>query len=299
MTDAIYLFLFNIFRWFVLHTPDWIMRPIIHFLAWLIYLFDRRHAAYAKANLDLAFGDTMPEEEKKRILRQTYKNMLFNLADFVKNQGIDRESLLKKVRFEGEEHLQEAKAMGKPIIFIAAHYGNWELTSLAAAARLDNGVSIVGRPLESKVMDEILKKNREQFNIRIISKYGALRPLMQAIKEGRNIGLLVDQSVKPHEGIDIEFFGHKATHVPTAAILARKFDLPILPIFITTKDHRHYTLTFHPIINTPKTEDMDADIRQSVEAQAKVTEEVIRKKPDEWFWQHRRWKIYYPEIYKR
>jgi len=26
---------------------------------------------------------------------------------------------------------------------------------------------------------------------------------------------------------------------------------------------------------------------------------VIRDKPDEWFWVHKRWKGFYPEIYQR
>ncbi|SFP89797.1 lipid A biosynthesis lauroyl acyltransferase [Hydrogenimonas thermophila] len=297
--ERVYILVFRSFQWFVLNIPKFIRKPIMNILSFIIYLFDKRHRNYALANLDLAFGDSMDKKEKKAIAYSTYKNMLYNIADFIKNQGASKEDIIKKVKFENEDILFNIKQTKQPAIFITAHYGNWELLSLALATQLENGLSIVGRPLDSKVMDKILKQNREQFNIRLISKYGALRSLMREIKKGRNIGLLVDQSVKQHEGIEIEFFGHKATHITSAALLARKFKLPIIPVFITTQDHNSYTLTFYPAIYTLETDDMNKDIRKSVEAQAKITEDIIRKKPDEWFWQHRRWKEFYPEIYKK
>ncbi|WP_456323373.1 lipid A biosynthesis lauroyl acyltransferase [Hydrogenimonas sp.] len=297
MTDSIYLGSFNFFRWVILHTPRPIKRTFIDLLAGVAYCIDFKHRKYAKANLDLAFGDTLDEISKKEIIKKTYKNLLYLLADFVENQGIDQKDLLKKVTFKNEEIVDEIHGRKNPVIFITAHYGNWELLALAIAARR-RGISVVGRPLDSKAMDKILKRNREQFDIRLISKYGALRPLMKELKAGRDIGLLVDQSVRPHEGIDIDFFGHKATHTTSVALLSRKFDIPIVPVFISTEDHEHYTMTFYPPIEPTHTDDIQADIRKSVEAQAKITEEVIRKKPDEWFWFHKRWKIHHGEIYE-
>jgi KDO2-lipid IV(A) lauroyltransferase len=47
-----------------------------------------------------------------------------------------------------------------------------------------------------------------------------------------------------------------------------------------------------------KSDDIDEDIRRHVQAQAKITETVIRQKPDEWFWFHQRWKNRHEELYK-
>jgi len=80
--------------------------------------------------------------------------------------------------------------------------------------------------------------------------------------------------------------------------LARRFDALIIPAFITTDDHLHYTITFYEAIKTEKTEDKDKDILVSVQKQAKITEEIIRERPEEWFWLHQRWKNQFEEYYQ-
>ena len=65
---------------------------------------------------------------------------------------------------------------------MTAHYGNWELLALAIAAKFGS-LSIVGRPLDSKVMNKILERNREQFDIELIPRKGAMRPLIKALKD--------------------------------------------------------------------------------------------------------------------
>ncbi len=298
MTDRLYLALFNLFRAMVLHTPKKIQRPFIEGLARLVHALDARHRHIANVNLDLAFGETMPKEEKERIVRKTYENLLFNLADFVRNQGISREELEKKLRFENQQIVDEAKRSGRPIVFITAHYGNWELISLAMAARF-GPLSVVGRPLDSPLMNEILRKNREQFDIEMIPKKGAMRSLIKAIGSGRNVGLLVDQNTAENEGLLVEFFGKEARHTPAAAILAKRMNAVVIPAFITTDDRETYTVTIYPPLEIDQTLEKEEAIAKNVQAQASVTEEAIRKKPDEWFWLHQRWKNRYEALYRR
>jgi len=240
-------------------------------------------------NLDLAYGDGMPQEEKKKILKACYRNLALNGVDFIRNQNSTKEEILNKVSFENEAVIKEALALKKPIILQTAHYGNWELLSLAVAAKYDS-LSVVGRPLDSPVMNQILTANREQFNIELINKRGAMRPMLKAAKAGRNLGLLVDQSTGSRTGVLVDFFGKKVRHTPAASIIARRVNGLIVPVFMTTVDHQHFTLTFYPSIEVAKTEDMEKDILEATQAQACVTEEAIRAKPDEWFWFHKRWK---------
>jgi len=294
--DFLYLSSFNIFQWFVRHTPDFIKFPAIKGLAKLAYLLDSKHKRVAKVNLDLAYEDKLSDDEKYEIIKKCYENMVFNLADFVENQGISKDRLLSKVEFENSEIVEDAKKSGKPIIFMTAHYGNWELLALAIAAKF-GALSIVGRPLDSKVMDEILKRNREQFNIELIPKKGAMRPLIKALKDGRSAGLLVDQNTTDSEGMLIDFFGKKARHTPAVAILAKRMNAIIIPAFIQTNDHNSYTINFYSPLEMKDSGNKDQDILENIQAQADITEQVIRQKPDEWFWFHRRWKNQYRDKY--
>ncbi len=298
MRDRLYLLLFNIFRSIVKLTPRRIESLFIKGLARLVYLLDSKHRHIARVNLDLAFGEEMDDRQKREIIKKTYENLLYNLADFVRNQGISEDELFKKVRFENEEIVEEAKQSGRPIIFITAHYGNWELLPLATAARF-GPLTGVGRPLDSKAMDEILRKNREQFDIEMVPKKGAMRGLIRAIQSGRSVGLLVDQNTAENEGILIDFFGKEARHTPAAAILAKRSNALIIPAFITTEDHRSYTITFYPPLQIDQEMQKEEAIDKNVQAQAKITEEIIRKKPEEWFWLHQRWKNRYEHLYRR
>ncbi len=295
--DKIYYSSFIAFQYLVKKTPLFLQTPILNLIANLAYLFDVRHKKIAFINLDFAFNNTLSKKRKKEIVKRCYKNLVYNLADFIKNQGISKEELLEKVEVKNEHFIKEAIKRKEKIIFITAHYGNWELTGLFVGA-FYGPLTIVGRRLDSKVMDKILTKNREQFDIKLVDKMGAMRSLIKDMKEGRRIGLLVDQNTATNEGELIKFFDKEARHTPAAALLARKFDALIIPVFIETDDFKKYRLTFYEPIKTKKSQNQKEDILQSIQAQADITEKVIKKRPEEWFWFHKRWKNRYEEIYK-
>ncbi len=297
MIDYIYLTIFYIFRFIIKNTPRFILSSFITLLSFLIFKIDKKHRKIAKVNLDLAFESKYSENEKTDIIKKCYKNLLFVLADFVKNQGSTKEEILEKITFKNEDILTGYLKQNKKIIMITAHYGNWELLSLAVAAKF-MPLSIVGRDLDSKVMNKILLKNREQFDIEILSKSGAMKGMIKALKSNRPIGLLVDQNTKSNEGELIDFFSKKARHTPSAALLAKKFDAVIIPAFIATADdHKTYEISFYEPIFYDEGDDEDSLIR-CVQAQADITQKIIEKKPDEWFWLHQRWKNQYEDLYK-
>jgi len=294
--DRIYLVIFKVFQFIVKHSPSFIINNILDFLAFIAYLVNKKHRKIAQVNLDLAFGNRKTQEQKEEIIKRCYRNILYNLAEFVKNQGATKEEILEKVVFKNEDFLLDAIKEKRKVIVTTAHYGNWELMSLAIAAKFSS-VSIVGRDLDSNVMNEILKDNREQFDIELISKDGAMKGMMKALKQNRTLGILVDQNTAENEGLLIDFFDKKARHTPSAAILARKFDAIIIPCFIKTDDFKSYEVSFYEPIQTKVSEDKDADILNSVKKQADITQKIIEEKPDEWFWLHQRWKNQYESLY--
>ncbi|RRS31260.1 MAG: lipid A biosynthesis acyltransferase [Epsilonproteobacteria bacterium (ex Lamellibrachia satsuma)] len=289
MKEILYIVAFNLLRFFIWIVPDSMMNVMIKGLSQLFYRLDKKHRRIAKVNLDLAYEDTLSDKGKEKIIKACYLNLLHSLVDFVKNQGISKKALLEKVHFENESFLQDALESGKKVILITGHYGNWELVALSIAAKF-GPMTIIGRKLDSKAMDVVLKQNREQFGIELLDKKGAMKSMINVLKEGRMLGLLVDQNTNDKEGMLVSFFGKPVRHTPSAAILSRRFDAVIIPVFITTEDHQAYKMTFYKPIVTEKSDDKEKDILESVQKQAKITEEAIRKKPEEWFWLHQRWK---------
>ncbi len=276
-------------------TPVFIKKSAAKILALLFYKFHKKYYNTARINLDFIYEDKLSDEKKEQIIKDMFYNLAQNFGSFIENQGISKEKLLKKVTFKNDEILLNAMQEKRPIVFITAHQGNWEILPLAISAKYAP-ITGVGRPLKQPWLDKILRKNREQFGINMIDKRGAMRLMVKTIKEKKILGLLIDQNLP---GEIVEFMGKKASHTTAAALLARKFNAIVIPCFITRVGFEKYAATFYEPIEIEKSNDLEKDILIHTQKQAKITEEVIRKKPHEWLWIHRRWKKVYPQIYKR
>jgi KDO2-lipid IV(A) lauroyltransferase len=295
--DKFYLYLFKFFRFVVLYTPRFIQNLIVNTLVWIAYTFNKKHRKIIETNLTFAYDDTLSQEQKDAIAKRCYKNLIHLMVDFVKNQGISKADLNKKISFKNSHYIEELIKNDKKIIILTAHYGNWELLALALAANYKE-MSVVGRTLDSAVMQEILKANREQFGIDLIDKKGGMIKMVKTLKRGNMLGLLVDQNQASNEGVLVDFFGKQTRHTTGATMLAKKFDAILLPTYITSDDFENYTITFYEPIVPESSGDDEQDIISLTQKQATITEKVIKDNPYEWFWLHKRWKNQYEEIYK-
>lgn len=293
MNDFFYLCLYKFLRLIALYTPLFLQDSFFNALSYVFYKFDKKHTKIMRANLDFCF-DNLDVYEREKIIRATYRNFAYFGAEFLRNQDSSKDSILKKVEFKNEEIFLNALKSNRPIIIQTAHYGNWELLSLAIAARF-GALSVVGRNLDSKVMDEILEKNRTKFNIELIPKKNGARKILEALRKRRILGILVDQNTSKKDGIDCEFFGKKILHTPAASIFADKTGAIIVPAFIKrlNKDKNEICF-FEPILIENFTEDK---IFQATKAQSKTTEDMVKSKPDEYFFMHKKFKHYYEDIY--
>lgn len=266
-------------------------------LAWFAYTVSKKHKRIMNSNLDLAFDNKLTPEEKKRIGIDAFMNLIDTTFGIIKRDKMAKKEVIKNVTFENDEIVKAYQKAGKQFIFVTGHYGNWELLSQSIAIHFDLTLVGVGRELDSKKMDEILIKNRERFNVEMVYKKGAMKGCIKAIAQKKTIGILVDQNLSLSQSITVNFFNHKATHTPIASILSRKFGIDLIPAYISTDDYENYVVKIYPPIKSLKTENQEEDLATMTQAQAKILEKVIREKPQQWFWQHKRWKAFYPEMY--
>lgn len=256
---------------------------MIDFLGSLGYMLDNKRKNVVCVNLDLAFPKKS-KEEKKEIIKKVYKNFARNLIEFIENKKISKEKLLEKVEFVGFENIP------KQAIYVTAHFGNWEISSLAFGVKFGK-IDVVYRKIDNPKLNEEVVKSRSRFNVGVIEKQGAMKELIKAIKKGHNIGLLVDQNTAKNEGIETTFFNKKVLQSPTAAILSKKFNLPIVMSFAVPKDDK-WQIIIKDVFYTD-------DIQSSVDRQSKVFEEMIKEYPDEYYWFHKKFKHFYEEEYNK
>ena len=113
------------------------------------------------------------------------------------------------------------------------------------------------------------------------------RELMRALGKGRAVALMNDQ--KFNEGIALPFFGQNAMTAPGPSRLAQKFKVPIVPVSTVRTGPARFRVTIHEPITQPRTNDLDADLENTVRNINAFLEDRVREQPGQWFWQHRRW----------
>lgn len=287
MVDFLYLGIYHTLRFIAIYTPRSLQNIFFDLLARAFYKFDKKHTNIMRTNLKMCKFTNIEE-----IILQTYCNFAHFGVEFLRNQNSTKEQILAKVEFKNAQILDKFK--DRPIIIATAHYGNWELFSLAMAAKF-GAVSIVGRNLDSPVMDKILSKNRSRFNIEVIPKSGGAKAIMKALQNRRLLGILVDQNVDIRDGVECEFFSNRISHTHAASIFASKLNAVIIPAFIKRVGDKNEIGFYEPI----EVNKLNGDkIKQATQAQSSATQDIITSKPDEYFWMHKKFKQFYPEIYK-
>ena len=300
MLDYFYLGLYYALRFFVKIAPKCVLKGFLKSLASAFYHLDKKHTNIMRVNLKMCFA-TLKDDEIERLIKKNYYNFALFGVQFLLNQNTTKEQILSKISFENEELFNSVLSQNRPIIVQTAHYGNWELFSLAMAARY-GAVSIIGRALDSAKMNEILSANRTRFDIELIDKKSAVKQALKALNNRRLLGILVDQNTAKNEGLECEFFSHKIMHTHAASVFASKSGAIIIPAFIErneSKDDSFKIVFYEPIDMQVLSQNHSKEgaIRLATQAQSDATAAQISKKPDEYFWMHKKFKCFYENNY--
>jgi Kdo2-lipid IVA lauroyltransferase/acyltransferase len=295
MINYLLFLLYKIFKFIVLILPKSLIKLFLDALAYLIYLLNIEHQKYTKANLDFVYQNRISEDRKIKIMKNSYKNLVYNLYEFVENQTLDLNGFESKITIENEQYILDALKNKRKIILITAHYGNWEYGNSFISLKYAP-TTMVGRPMNNKFLNKELNAIRTKNNTQMLTKKDASRGLVKALKENRILGLVIDQHNE--SGIDIQFLGHKVKQTDSTSRLALKFDALIIPLFFTMESFGKYTANFYEPIDPRNFQGAD-NILKLTQSQASIMEKHILSKPDQWFWQHKRFKEYNKEIYTK
>ena len=295
--DRLYLAGFYTLKFLIFILPSSLQNLLAKFLAFAFMKLKKKRFHIVMTNLDLAFGETKSKEEKLEIAKKCYYNFAKYLGiNFILNQNTTKQKILKQVVFKNEHFLLDAIRSGRPIIVTTAHFGQWEIFGLAVAAHFGPS-SVLGRRLDSSVMDKILRANRAQFDVELIDKDGGAKDILKALKARRIVGILVDQNTAPKDGIKVQFFGKDVLHTPAASVLAQKTNALIINAFIYQKGENLNEICFEEPIDISTFDKEDA-VQKATQMQCSACEEMVRARPEEYFWFHQRFKRFYEKEYE-
>jgi Kdo2-lipid IVA lauroyltransferase/acyltransferase len=192
-----------------------------------------------------------------------------------------------RIEFVGNDIIEPILASGRSVIFISAHYGNWEIAAMAATQRgLD--VAEIYRAANNPLIDRLIASYRYRIGSELIPKgVVAARRSIAAVRDGRHLAVLVDQ--KMNDGIKVPFFGRDAMTAPAVAQLALRFDCAIVPARVERTRGARFRIVLSPPIPVTKTGDRHADTLAIMSAVNAEIERWVRERPEMWLWLHRRW----------
>ena len=240
-------------------------------------------------NLELAYP-AMPIDERTQILRREYRHLGWLLAEFCLMRRYTRHNTRNLIRTEGLEHYLAAREKGRGVFVVTGHLGAWELSSFYHSL-MGFPMNMVIRRLDNPRLDRYVNRIRCLYGNRVVHKDDFARGLLQAMRAGETVGILMDTNMTPPQGVFVDYFGHLACTASGLARVAAKTNAAVLPGFMLWEaSEKKYVLRFAPEIDLADTGNADADLIANTQLCTRAIEAWVRRYPDQWLWVHRRWK---------
>lgn len=239
-------------------------------------------------NLRRAFPDRA-EAWRRRVARASWAHLgretvaTFRLAD------VTPEELLDRCDFTGIEAFEAALAEGRGVVLVSGHLGNWEVGGASLAAR-GLPVDAVAKGMANRRFEEDVTATRRRLGLRLVEMGRAPREVMRSLRAGRVAALVADQDMH-RGGLFVPFFGEPASTAKGPAVFALRSGAPLfLGIPLRSRDdRRRFDMRLERIEYEP-TGDLEEDVRRLTALHTRALEAAVREAPEQYFWQHKRWK---------
>lgn len=240
-----------------------------------------------RSNLERCF----PEKDKKEIdklVSKTYKNLTDVMVEGFKAFTMTRRQLVERHKIINPEILDQFKDSQKNIITTPCHYGNWEWGSMSPSLQLNYQIVGFYTTFSNPYIDKFMRNNRSRTGALLYST-GKTTTTFDELTDSRTVFIMAaDQSPsKPDKAIWVDFLGQNTAFLDGPERHARLRNIPVIFTDIQRVKRGHYTLELTFISETPK----DTKAGEITRQYAKMLEEVIKNKPENWLWSHKRWKL--------
>src|SRR5438309_7703177 len=259
---------------------------LARFLAMLMSIFDRHRYGVALNNLEVAFGNQVSIQQRRKIARESFEHFARTMLDLLWSPRLTRENFSRYIELENFDEIARGPVPERSVMIACYHYSNFEWLSLACGF-LDLKGTIIAQEFKNSLLDPIFRKLREQSGHELIPRERALVRLYKVLRQKGRTALLVDLTVPPAQGaVAIDCFGLKTSVTSAHAWLHEQTGAPIIPAHCEPLPHGRYRIIFHP-----KIERTAAMTHQQI-AQAcwDSFEPYVRRNPAPWLWMYKHWR---------
>ncbi|MFH1645387.1 MAG: lysophospholipid acyltransferase family protein, partial [Candidatus Omnitrophota bacterium] len=259
------------------------------FFGRLAMFLNKKRTKIAYANLKAAFSSRFHPKQLRKILRGTYANIGQGLVEVFLLPKLGKEYVARHLEFEDFHYAKDILKQGKGLIFLTAHFGNWEMSNVALPLE-GFTYKAIAREQKPYLLNKLLNAYRESKGCKILLKGPAVKEAIRTLHSGGIVGMLVDQDAGK-TGMFIDLFNRPASWNTGVMEIAMRTGAAIVPGFSIRKKGSGITFKlFKPIVFSGTKADKESEIRRGFKEYVSHLEDVVSKYPEQWLWQHRRWK---------
>jgi KDO2-lipid IV(A) lauroyltransferase len=244
-------------------------------------------------NLRRVYGDTADEAEITRLAQAHYGHLGRLLWEFLWYPWLPRARKLAMVRVEGLDDLLAAHAQGKGVLILTGHFGNFEVATSAGLASFPQAhgrFHFVRRPIRPEWLDRLVTRRFRKAGFGVLPKRGGLDAILDRLAAGDLVVFPFDQHAQRKDGVEVEFFGHPAGTFRSLSVIALSTGAPVVPASSWREPDGHHVLRFEKPLYAVEQADANEAIRLTTREFNRALELLIVRRPEQWWWVHRRWK---------
>jgi len=236
----------------------------------------------AATNLALCFPER-EEAARARLLRANLESLGIGLFEFLRAWWGPLAPVDRGLALSGLEHLQAARAKGRGVMLVSAHFTTLEASLRLLCQHID--LAAMYRPHAQPALEWAVKRGRLR-HARAMFARDELRPAVRHLKQGGVLWFAPDQETRRGESVFVPFFGQPAWSLTSTHQLARLSGAAVLPLFHERLADGRYRIEILPPLPDFPSRDATADTARVMA----TLEQLIRRRPEQYLWLHQRFK---------
>ena len=274
------------FGWLISILPFRVLYIISDFICFVMQHVLKYRKDVIMGNLSKAFPEKN-ENELNRIRFAFYRNFADLIVESFKSLTISEKTLRKRFKLTNPVLFEKLYAKDKGVLLVMGHYTNFEWTAMSMPLLVPHPSFAVYQPLNNKRFSRKVVSIREQFGLELYSMNDTYPFMISNPVKAPLYIFMADQS--PHRGkikYYTDFLNQETPVHLGVENLAKKCDLAVVFIDIQRVKRGYYEVTAHLLFEDVK----NTEQYEVTDTHVKALEKVIKKKPEDWLWSHRRWK---------
>ena len=288
MNNALLIILITLWKTLIL-LPRGFQLVISNFIGFLIYLIPLKRNKYSKANIELCFPHKSEAEQKK-----IYRRNILLSGHILSDNGIawfwSDKRIKKKIKYEinGLNKLLTGQSSKKGILLFFKHSLHLELDTRILGMHAE--IYGIERKHNSKYFQSIQKRGRLKSMIDVVDRKNTFK-FMKWLKNGKTVLYAPDQDYGLDKSKVIKFFGHPAATVSAPYKIIQKTKCKSFFLNSYIKDNKLF-------LDIEELNSNNFEEISYLNNLNRYIENKIKLNPDEYLWQHRRFKSTLRKIYK-